>query len=560
MSSFAPDPSSTVTGPRGQRVHHQHLQHSARLQRRLYEVRAGVWSLVGNGLSNQTFIQGPQGLIAIDTGESNEEMAAALAEVRQHTQAPLVAVIYTHFHYVFGTRAVFAEAGRELPVFGHARIAANLARVTSEITPAYTRGVIHQFGLALPAEGPDGLVNVGLGLSFRNPEHAPFTNGHVPVTHNLQDGERLSIAGLAVEVRHAPSDADDSITLWFPELSVCVHNIVWPALFNIFAIRGESYRDPQILLSGIDDILALAPEHLVGAHAEPLSGRAEILTRVQRYRDSIQFLWDQTVRGLNRGLSADQLAHQVQLPALYSEDYLTTELYGVAEHHVRQIASGLCGWFDGDTAKLFPLEPGERAARLIAGFGGKERVRQQALTALHTNDLRWALELASWLLTDNEGGRAERQLVADILREIAYRSSAANIRNWCLTRARHLEGSADLAAFKLPVQGATNARDVLRIIRVRLDPARAEGVDVHLAFALTDAPRVGLHIRNAVAVVTDGSQASTTLSLSTPDLLALLAGKLQLESALASGAVVLDGDIVTVQTVLGVFDTPEIPR
>lgn len=558
MSSFASDASSTVVGPRGQRVHHQHLQHSARLQRQLYEVKPGVWSLVGNGLSNQTFIEGPQGLIAIDTGESNEEMAAALAEVRQHTQAPLVAVIYTHFHYVFGTRAVFADAGRELPVFGHARIAVNLARVTSEITPAYTRGVIHQFGLALPAEGPDGLVNVGLGLRFRNPEHAPFTNGHVPVTHNLQDGERLTIAGLTVEVRHAPSDADDSITLWFPELSVCVHNIVWPALFNIFAIRGESYRDPQILLSGIDDILALEPEHLIGAHAEPLSGRKDILTRVQRYRDSIQFLWDQTVRGLNRGLSSEQLAHRIRLPDLYSEDYLTTELYGVAEHHVRQIASGLCGWFDGDTAKLFPLEPGERAARLIAGFGGKEQVQQQAVTALHANDLRWALELASWLVADAEleGGEAERQLVADVLREIAYRSSAANIRNWCLTRARHLEGSADLAAFKLPVQGGSNARDALRILRVRLDPAKAEGVDAHLAFELTDAPRVGLHIRNAVAVVTDGSQADTSLTLSTPDLLALLAGQLQLESALASGAIVLHGELALVQRVLGVFDAP----
>ena len=43
----------------------------------------------------------------------------------------------------------------------------------------------------------------------------------------------------------APSDADDSITIWFPELGVCVNNIVWPALFNIYAIRGEEYRDPQ---------------------------------------------------------------------------------------------------------------------------------------------------------------------------------------------------------------------------------------------------------------------------------------------------------------------------
>ena len=27
----------------------------------------------------------------------------------------------------------------------------------------------------MPQEGPDGIVNLGLGNFFRNPEHAPFT-------------------------------------------------------------------------------------------------------------------------------------------------------------------------------------------------------------------------------------------------------------------------------------------------------------------------------------------------------------------------------------------------
>ena len=79
-------------------------------------------------------------------------------------------------------------------------------------------------------------------------------------------------------------------------------------------------------------------------------------------------------------------------------DYITAERYGVAEHHVRQIHNGLKGWFDGDPARLFPLEPAERASRLIEGFGGRSVVRTQATAAIQKDDLRWAIELASWLV------------------------------------------------------------------------------------------------------------------------------------------------------------------
>jgi isopentenyl diphosphate isomerase/L-lactate dehydrogenase-like FMN-dependent dehydrogenase len=50
------------------------------LARSFSEVRPGVWCFVGNGLSNQSFIDAPEGIIAIDTGESIEEMNEAIAD------------------------------------------------------------------------------------------------------------------------------------------------------------------------------------------------------------------------------------------------------------------------------------------------------------------------------------------------------------------------------------------------------------------------------------------------------------------------------------------------
>lgn len=561
MRSFDSDPAVVVKGPLGQLTHRRNLEHSARLAKQFYAVRPGVWTFVGNGLSNQTFVEGPGGIIAIDTGESIEEMRAALAELRQQTQAPVVAVLYTHFHYIGGTRAILDEAGADIPILGHERIPLNLARVSSEIGPAYSRGLIHQFGLRLPDQGPDALVNEGLGSHFRNPEHAPFTPGYVPPTEVFKGGERLSLAGLTVEITYAPSDADDSVTFWFPDLDVCIQNLVWPTLFNIFPIRGEAYRDPQVLLQGIDHIVSLQPEHLLCAHGPPISGKAQTVARATAYRDSIQFLWDQTVRGMNKGLTADQMAHAIVLPASFDDDYLTSEFYGVAEHHVRQIAAGVRGWFDDDTARLFPLEPVERAGRLIAELGGADAVRGKVATARTSNDLRWALELASWLNTRAGAEAADRELLAGVLRDLASRTTAMNIRNWCLTRARDLDGSTDLSKLREHRLRASQLLgqapfETIHLLRVLLDPERASGIDLHIGFSFPDAQAAGLHIRNCVSVATKGDGAPTTLEISYADFVRVLTGTASLSDLLTSGGARVEGDAEGLRRALASFDVP----
>ncbi len=561
------DASVVETGPAGQRAHRDQFAHAERLERGLHEVAAGVWCLVGNGLSNQTFIEGPEGLIVIDTGESVEEMAAALLEVRRHTSAPVAAVVYSHFHYCGGTRAVLDEAGGDVPVWAHEGVSANLARIGAEVAPMARRGMVHQFHLLLPDEGPDASVHVGLGLGFRMPEHAPHTPGHVPPTHTVAEPTSTTLAGLRVDLVPAPSDADDNLTIFLPDLGVCVNNLAWPALFNVFAIRGEPYRDPQVLVAGLDGILGFRPEHLVGAHGPPLSGATGIAEVVTDARDALQFIWDQTVRGLNRGLTDGELVEAVRLPAVFDRSHLTQQHYGLAEHHVRQVRSGLVGWFDGDEARLFPLPPAERCARLVEGFGGRSEVARRVREALDGDDLRWALELASWLVRSelDEDGRADggspedRELLASVLRTVAHRTTSANVRGWCLTRARDLEGSADVARHRVHRFGrrqvmAGSPVVSVHALRVLLDPDAATGVDVHLRWRFTDGPSTGLWVRNHVAVPTDGSGAAAELALSHEALADLLSARNTFSEAVASGAVVVSGDGSAARRVLACFD------
>ncbi|MBU3704783.1 MAG: hypothetical protein FGM42_10515, partial [Ilumatobacteraceae bacterium] len=103
MPAFERDASKTMTDARGRVGHRQHVANSARYTEAIHTVRPGVWVVTANGLSNQVFIDAPEGIIAIDTGECVEEMTAAIALLRTATSRPIAAVMYTHFHYVNGT-------------------------------------------------------------------------------------------------------------------------------------------------------------------------------------------------------------------------------------------------------------------------------------------------------------------------------------------------------------------------------------------------------------------------------------------------------------------------
>ena len=557
---FRPDQESQ--GPYGQIAHPQHLAHTDRLAENFYAVGEAAWCYVGNGLSNQTFIRGPEGIIAVDTGECHEEMMQAIEQLRLHTDEPIVACIYSHFHYVAGTSAIVSERGDDaFPIYGHEGIAANLTRFGGEVGPRGSRGMVHQFAMMLPEAGDDARVNIGLGLFYRNPKHAPYTGGHIPATHTFAEHHETVIAGLKVIFHPAPSDATDSVTIHFPELDLAVNNIFWPTLFNIFAIRGEEYRDPRVLLTGLDHLASLNVEHQICAHGPPMSGRSEILSGIHRYRDSIQFIWDQTVRHANLGLSLDEMIHKIKLPIVFETDFHTQQLYGVVEHHVRQVYTGLFGWFDEDPGKLFPLAPGERATKMIKAFGGRAAMRAAFDEALAADDYRWALELGQLLVSDPaaQDTQSDNARLAAGLRQVAFCTPAANIRNWCLTRALELEGNLDLSRFRIhrfreqEVLSGQGARWV-PILRVLLDADAAADFYGSIGFTFDDGSSAGLLIRHSVAVPVAQQECDLQITLTVALWAKLLAGKMTLSSVLAEQSNLSQDERAKTQALLSRFD------
>ena len=103
-----------------------------------------------------------------------------------------------------------------------------------------------------------------------------------------------------------------------------------------------------------------------------MQGAQDIYRRVTAYRDSIQFLWDQTVRWTNKGATGPELAYRIQLPPMYDEDWLTKQHYGLAEHHVSN-SIRFVQVFRWGSSRVFPLDTEEEAERMISAMGGLNR-------------------------------------------------------------------------------------------------------------------------------------------------------------------------------------------
>lgn len=560
--SLRVDRSVIATGPRGEIAHRDLIDHSERFARHLYPVATGVWCYVGGGTANITIIDAPDGLLFIDSGECREEAAEALAAVREHTHARPAAMLWSHFHYVGGTATYVDEAGDGFEIWSHERGPRLLAEMGAEVGPVRLRGLVGQFALAVPP-GADALPNVGIGPFWKDPDRPTTTHGYLPPTHLIDHDGEYTIAGERLVLTQIDSDSEDTLVIWLPDRGVCVNNHLWPALFNIFPIRGEPYRDPLVRLRAFDLMASYAPEHLVGVHGPPISGADTVRRALTDYRDSIQFLWDQTVRGMNAGLTLGELVESVQLPERFREHYYTTEFYGMAQHHVRQIHGGVRGWFDGDAVNLFPLPEADEARRIVDGFGGRDIVVAQADAALAHDDVQWAAQLATYLLRLDRSDTDARRIKAAALRLVGQTVTSTNIRSWCMTQANELEGTISLDRFRAH---HTSARRVLEgapelyvhALKVQLDPVAAADVETAVQWHFTDSGvDASLRVRRGVAVPGRvDPDPMATLRLDLGAWAALYSGAKRADDL--AGSLTIAGDRSALNSFFALFDHPHL--
>jgi len=526
-------------------------QHTALFEKRIYHVTGNVYSAVGYSLGNSIMIEGNDGVIIVDTLSSVEAAKQVREEFRKITQKPVVAVIYTHFHPDH-TSGVKAFASSEDVAAGRVAIYAQESLLKNYVTQGELIGPIlgvrssYSFGAGMTAEERKDM-NYGLG-----PLYLPGTTSFIPPTKTFAETLDLTIVGVKLRLIHVPSETPDHLNVFLPDSRVLLSGdmIQGPAFPNIHTLRGASFRDPLAWVESIDRMRAVGAEHLVPSHGQPVSGKEKVEEVMRNYRDGIQFVHDQTIRYMNRGMTRDELVAAVKLPQhLASYSPYLREFYGTVSHSVREIYVGYLGWFEGDPVALDPTPPAESARRHVMLMGGRDRVLGEARQAMDAGDAQWAAELATYLIRMNHDDKDARAVKAEAFRKLGYASLNTNWRNWYLASAHELDGTLDVAAVTTRARANFGSPETIAALPARVwvegltTRLKSEAtLDVHttMAFRFPDVKEeYGLEVRRGVAQFDESApaKADVGISLDKRVLDQLIAGRMTLVRGLNSGQI-----------------------
>jgi len=465
------------------------------------EITDGIWALVGYHWGYKAVIEGEKGLILYDTGDDIEEAQEIIKLVKKISNKPIRTVIYSHAHYVFGTKAITDAYGDDITVIGHSGLNKNilesggLGSAIPELAPSLLARTLEQFSFLLPAEGPDAQAPTPVGK----------TKGFVPVNTPVTHGQKLTVDGVEmVFYTDFDSDTNDQVIVYLPRAKTVLNNHLWPSYPNFYTLRGSVYRDPTDWAGGVKLIRDLEPEHLVNTHATPVSGREKIQEVLGSYYDAIMYLYDQTLRGILLGKTPDELRYWVQLPKDLAEQPNNQMSYGEFSFYPPYIYQYALGWFGRDAENLNPIAPVDKSRKIVKGFGGVDAVKIELGKTMKNKEYAWSAELAGYLVKAAPDNAQARQLLADALRQMGYNTEASIPRSWYLSRALALEGKIQIptAMFTGPDSVLESAPDTyVSQYRVRLDPKVSYGKEQLLAINLdaTGAPTMGLHVRSGVA-------------------------------------------------------------
>jgi alkyl sulfatase BDS1-like metallo-beta-lactamase superfamily hydrolase len=504
------------------------------------EVVKGVYHIRGWGIAHSIAIDAPDGWIIIDTGDSTR----VAAEKREYLEKAVgkkirvAAILLTHWHYADGT-AAWTDEGTEL--WGHEFLDANRSRsvgVSVERGNSLARAFA-QFGVLHPVEGPDAFPNL-MGFTL---EKFFAESSYRPPTKLFENGEiiNLTIAGEPIEIAPNRSDTTDSVGFYFANRRTLVTNfMVIPFIFNIYTLRGGSFRDPTVFISDARWLEEKNAEALLDIHGPGLRGAQAVREAIERTVDQVQLIRDQTLRLLAHGMDAREAAENFYMPTALREGY---EAYGQVESHVRQVVNGTVGWFGNDVYDINPLSLREEAARTIDMMGGVGATRKAAADAADQGGLanwRWALKLTSMLLRLDPADADARKARAFAARALGQRTTSANARGFYVTEALQLEG-------QLLLKGQPVTTDILRgilgtpsidqltgaepaenfeFLRYLVDPRKAEGKNLSFTVAVEGGEQLTrIQLRNCVMVVTNAaSKGETHIDLSRLELAEFVLG------------------------------------
>lgn len=362
---------------------------SAQDQTKLVKIRDSIY--MAETASNVYVVTTPAGNVVIDTAPAQWAQDAKKVLTEQ-VHGPVKYIILTHGHADhIGGIDLWKEPGTQI-----------IAQRNYVEFVNYVRRL-------------DGFFAPRNAVAFNRPPHevGPWAGNYgakIDPTILFDETYEFTLGGIAFELFSTPGETPDHLTVWIPAYKTAFIGdnyagvgIPEPMSFpNIYAIRGTKPRWALDWIHSIDTILSLKPEVVLNGHGDPIVGNEEITRRLIRYRDAIQYVHDETIKGMNAGKDVFTLMQEIKLPSKFD----LSESFGKVSWSVRGIYEGYAGWFDGNPTTMYDSPPSVVYADLVKLAGGPKPLVRLALEKVDAGKPVEALHLTDVVLAYDQNNTA----------------------------------------------------------------------------------------------------------------------------------------------------------
>jgi alkyl sulfatase BDS1-like metallo-beta-lactamase superfamily hydrolase len=362
------------------------------------------------GVGNTMMITTDEGNVVFDTGLVLQ-VARQLEALKAVSDGPVRYIVLSHSHadHIGGTR-YWQEEGAEIIAHGDFL---EEQRYLSELEPYQYRRNRTLFPW-MPAWED-------------RPDIAMMRYGGIEPTITVDDWETysFSLGGVEFQVIGTPgAEGADNAVLWLPDQKILFSGDFFgpqfPQFPNVFTMRGEKIRKPIEYIRSLDLLIALQPEVIVPSHLDPTVGAVEIRQGMERIRDAVQYVHDETVAGMNAGKSVYDLMQEIQLPPHLA----LVQNHGKVDWAVRSIWDYYATWFHFEsTTELYPV-PARSVYAELAGAAGSEALLSLATNHLARGEPVKTLHIVEVELAANPGNKAALGLRKQALENLMQRAEA----------------------------------------------------------------------------------------------------------------------------------------
>lgn len=368
--------------------------------------RVNDFIVMSEAFSNAYLIETSEGNVQLNTGMGMEAPVIE-ANFKAFTDKPVHSLIFTqgHVDHVGGT-AYLREKNPDLRVIASAK---NIEHQAYDSRLATFRG--NRSAFAFTDKFAEAFAY------YQEQGYTEFPAQDVPTADvYVEDTLVFELGGVTFEIIAVPgAETNDSLIVWLPQHKICFTGNLFGCPFghfpNLVTIRGDRYREALVVARAVETVRALEPEVICYGHHAPVLGRQLIQDELTALYSAINYVHDETVKGMNEGKDVHTLMAEIKLPPAME----IGQGYGKVSWSVRAIWESYGGWFHhSSTTELYAVPQSSVACDIVELAGGSTAILQRAQEKFVAGNNQQALHLLDIIRNADADSAESRELGVEV--------------------------------------------------------------------------------------------------------------------------------------------------